>query len=291
MRRLRRVSAVVVMVAMAATLAAQAAVTAADLARLEAAVAEVGAQGTALKKTDPTLSAMVEKSLTDLKDDLTYLKVRLRREGAVPRADYADVRDRLETLRIKSGLTPAAQPAGVEKPAAVREPRMMTVDVGTALDVRLQTSLNSGTAKMDQRFEATTILDLAKGTDVLVPAGTVLRGFVSSVRAGGRIERKGSITLSFDELVPGPDRLRLRASITQVLDGKVSEDATRMGSGAVVSASAGGLLGGAKGAMVGVLVGGGGTIASTEGADVDLPLGTILRIRIDQPVNVVVGKS
>ena len=35
---------------------------------------------------------------------------------------------------------------------------------------------------------------------------------------------------------------------------------------------------------------GGGTIAATEGSDVNLPLGTILRIRIDQPIEVIVVK-
>jgi hypothetical protein len=33
-------------------------------------------------------------------------------------------------------------------------------------------------------------------------------------------------------------------------------------------------------------VGGGGTIAATEGADVDLPAGTILRIRLDQALEI-----
>jgi hypothetical protein len=293
MRMLKKTTAVVVLVAMSATLGAQAAVTAADLTRLEATVSEIEARGTALKASDPTLATIVDKSLNELKDEVTYLKVKMRREGTVPRADYTDVRDRLETLRIKSGVTAAAQPAGTDKaPAATpSEPRVMTIEVGTPLDVRLQTSLNSGTTKVEQRFEATTILDLKKGADVLLPAGTLMRGFVSSVRAAGKIERKGSVTLSFDELVLGNDHLRLRASITQALDGKVSEDATRIGAAAVLGAIVGGIIGGAKGAMVGVLVGGGGTIASTEGADVDLPLGTILRIRIDQPVTVIVGKG
>ena len=52
----------------------------------------------------------------------------------------------------------------------------------------------------------------------------------------------------------------------------------------MLGAIIGGIIGGGKGALIGVLVGGGGTIAATEGADVDLPVGTILRIRIDQPL-------
>ena len=46
----------------------------------------------------------------------------------------------------------------------------------------------------------------------------------------------------------------------------------------------GGILGGAKGALLGVLIGGGGTIAATEGKDVTLPAGSVLRVRMEQPL-------
>jgi hypothetical protein len=48
----------------------------------------------------------------------------------------------------------------------------------------------------------------------------------------------------------------------------------------------GGILGGFKGAMAGVLIGGGGTIAATEGREIDLPQGTVLRVRFDSPIQV-----
>jgi outer membrane lipoprotein SlyB len=106
------------------------------------------------------------------------------------------------------------------------------------------------------------------------------------VKAAGKIERKGSLTLSFDEIRIGMRSHRLRASVTEALDPKVHQDATRIGAGAVVGAIIGGLIGGGKGALLGVLVGGGGTIAATEGSDVDLPVGTVLRIRVDQALEI-----
>ena len=45
-------------------------------------------------------------------------------------------------------------------------------------------------------------------------------------------------------------------------------------------------LGGAKGALAGILIGGGGTIAATEGKDVELPSGTVLRVRMDAPLTI-----
>ena len=46
----------------------------------------------------------------------------------------------------------------------------------------------------------------------------------------------------------------------------------------------GGIVGGLKGALIGAAVGGGGVIAATEGKDIELPAGSIIRIRMDTPV-------
>jgi hypothetical protein len=277
-------AAVVLLMAAPAAARAQVSVTESDLTRLETTASDIARQATALEKTDATLAADVKKTLTTLQDEITYLKVKLRREGVVTRTEYGDVRDRLETLRVKSMGKVSAQPMLDEK-----SERSYTVPVGTQLDVRLQTPLNSGTAKVEQRFEATTVADITMNGIAVVPAGTLVRGFVSSVRAAGKLERRGSITLSFDEIRPNDKSLRLRASVEQALDGKMAQDAQRIGAGAVIGGIIGGIIGGGKGALVGVLVGGGGTMASTEGSDVDLPLGTLLRIRLDQPLEVPVA--
>ncbi len=286
MRMLRLVLFTVGLTAVAATAWAQASVTESDLARLETAASEIDTQAVALKSTDPTLAAEVAKALESLREEIIYLKVKLRRESSVPRTEYSSLRDRLETLRVKArGDTVKAMPV-LEEPSS----RVWTVPVGTEIDVRLQTPLNSGTAAVEDRFEATTILDLTMGRDVVIPAGSTVRGFVSSVRAAGRIDRRGSLTLSFDELRMEGTTHRLRASVLQALDGAVAGDATRIGTGAAVGAILGGILGGAKGALAGILIGGGGTIAATEGADVNLPQGTVLRIRIDQALEIIVTK-
>jgi hypothetical protein len=265
-------------------LRAQAAVTAADLARLETTASDIERQADVLKRTDATLAADVVRSLVELREDVTYLRVKMRREGSVTRDEYAGVRDRLETLRVRAdGQRVSAQPVlGDPEP-----PSMTSIPVGAEFDARLQTSLNSATAKVEQRFEATTVLDYSVGGTVVVPAGSVLRGFVSSVRPAGRVERRGSLTLSFDELRIDNRSYRLRASVTQAIDSKLGEDAARIGTGAAVGAILGGIFGGGRGALLGVLVGGGGTIAATDGTDVDLPAGTILRVRLDQRTDLV----
>jgi hypothetical protein len=264
----------------------QAPVTASDLTRLESTAADIEKQADALKTTDATLARDVSASLADLKDDITYLKVKMRREGSVTRDEYASLRDKLETLRVKAqGEKVSAQPVVNDDPMKAA-PGAGTVPVGTEFDVRLQTSLDSGTAQSEQRFEAATVLDYASGTTVIVPAGSTVRGFVSSVKAAGKVDRRANLTLSFDELRIGNRSYRLRASVTRAFDGKLGDDTMKIGAGAAVGAIIGGIIGGGKGALLGVLVGGGGTMAASDGTDVSLPAGTILRIKLDQALDI-----
>jgi hypothetical protein len=277
---------------LAQTASPQGPVTQADLTKLDAAAAVVSQQITALKKTDPTLAGVSEKSFNEIQDDLTYLKVKLRREGAVAQKDFTDVRDRLETLRVKTQGAPGKV---TSMPMIMKDEgvdKVITVPVGTQLDVRLQTALSSATAKLEQRFEATTVVDFEQAKTLVIPAGSVVRGFVSSVRPAGRTfgDRKGSITLSFDEIIIGGKRPPMRASVVQAMEGKMGDDAGRIGLGAAAGAILGGIIAGGKGALAGVLIGGGGTIAATEGANAELPPGTILRIRLDQPLEVTIVK-
>jgi hypothetical protein len=280
MKTLQHLALAAVVAALGVTSFAQAAVTTSDLTRLETTASEIRQQVDVLKKTDASLAADCEKQLADLTDEITYLRVKMRREGGVTRDEYASLRDRFETLRIRAkGEKVSAQPVMNDD-----QPKPGVVPVGAQFDVRLQTALNSGTSPVEKRFEATTILDFSQNGTLLIPAGSTVRGFVSSVRPAGKIDRRGSITLSFDEIRVGARSERLRASVTQVMDGKLTDDTKRIGAGAVVGAILGGIIGGGKGALLGVLVGGGGTMAATEGADVDLPIGTILRISLDQPL-------
>lgn len=285
MRVMPRVFAWVVAAMMAgAVIAAQTPVSAPDLMQLETSVTEVEGLVAKLKAGDPTLATDLQRTLSDVKDEVAYLKVKLRREGKVTREEYVAVRDRIETLRIKAqGPTVAAQPVMEDRPG-----RTVTVPVGTQFEVRMQQPLESGTAKIEDRFEATTLADVVVQGQTAIPAGSLARGFVSSVKPAGKVSRTGSLTLSFDEVRIGETSFRLRASVVQALDPKMTEDVSKISVGAAAGGVVGGLIGGIKGALLGVLIGAGGTIAATDGSDVKLPMGAVLRIRVDQPLDVVV---
>lgn len=170
-------------------------------------------------------------------------------------------------------------------PTQVETSRQGVVPVGQRMDVRLQSSLSSATATPEQRFEATTVVDLMQGDDMLIPAGSTVRGVVSSVDRAGRVDRTGSLTLAFDQIVINGREYPLRAMATEVYkSGGIREEARTVGTAGAVGAIVGGILGGLEGALLGAVVGSGGVIAATEGKDVELPQGTIVRVRLDSPL-------
>jgi hypothetical protein len=187
-----------------------------------------------------------------------------------------------------AGLNPGSEPRPVGTTGNASGPESVPpaaerneVPVGQQLDVRLQSSLSSATADIEDHFEATTVVDLMQGDRVLIPAGSPVRGVVRSVDSAGRLDRTGSLTVAFDQITVRGRRYPIRALATDIFKSELEGEAPRVAAGAGVGAIVGGILGGLEGVLAGVLIGAGGTIAATEGKEVVLPAGTVVRIRFD----------
>ena len=248
---------------------------------------------------------------------MIYLRVKLRMEGSVNRSVYNDVRSHVDAVRAETRAAAtrpenAPWPSGgggsgtgygsgtgtsgrggayggqpeQQNPSYPNAPvRRNEVPAGQEIDVRLERELTSDTAQVEDRFTATTMVDLYQGNDVLIPAGSTMRGVVSSVNRASRTDRKGSLTVAFDQVSIRGRSYPIHGTVTQALESSgIKGEAAKIGAGAGVGAIIGGILGGAKGALLGILIGGGGTIAATEGKDVVLPAGSVLRVRFDQPL-------
>jgi hypothetical protein len=305
-------------------------ITTTDIQRLQDQVYDAGNEVSRLRSRDQVVADRLQAQLDDLRDEVVYLKVKLRKEGSVSRTDYNDVRSRVDSVRSEARTDSGRQGTGNwsnagsgsgsgngtaspaygsgsgsgtgsgsgnagsgvyggtadqsnQRPAGTT--RRNEVPSGQEIDVRLERELNSGTAQVEDRFTATTMVDLYQGNDVLIPAGSTLRGVVSSVNKATRTDRKGSLTVAFDQITVRGRSYPMRGTVTQALESEgIKGEAAKIGAGAGVGAILGGILGGAKGALLGILIGGGGTIAATEGKDVALPSGTVLRVRLDQPL-------
>lgn len=301
MHRMQRAALTALLVAtLAATAAAQTTVTQPDIQRLQDNVFQAGTDVTQLRSRDAARADRLQTELDELRDEVVYLKVKLRKERSLARSEYADVRDRIEDLRTRAreDRLAATPPAAGSRSATGTEPgrRSTTttsargsveVPAGTEIDVRLSNSLNSGTAQVEDRFEATTLVDLNIDGRTVVPAGSVARGVVTAVEPATRTNRTARMTVSFDQITVNGRAYPLRATVTQAIEGEgIRGEAGRIGTGAGVGAIIGGILGGFKGALAGILIGAGGTIAATEGREVELPQGSVLRVRVDSPLQI-----
>jgi len=284
-------------------------ITASDIQRLQDQVYDAGND---LSRASGNPDSQLRNELDDLRDEVVYLKVKLRKEGSVSRSEFSDVQNRIQNVRSRaradagssssggwhtnSDSQGASTRGGVN--GGVADDRTRTdqgtgsrgttgssaIPAGQEIDVRLDNELSSETAQVEQRFQATTVADLYRGDQVLIPAGSTVRGVVSSVTKATRTERKGSMTVAFDQITIHGRSYPMRGTVTQALESEgIKGEVGKIGAGAGIGAIIGGIIGGAKGALIGVLIGGGGTIAATEGKDVTLPSGTILRVQMDQP--------
>jgi hypothetical protein len=285
-----------------------------DVQRLQDRIYDASRAVSQLRSRDPNTAAQLQAELDDLSDEVIYLKVKLRKNEPIGRREYAEVRDHVDSVgnRARNGdrggwvpgrgaetpnddrpVSSAGAPYPPEPPPPPPPPPARSqnpneIPVGTEFDVRLQATLTSKTSEVEDRFDATTLVDLSDERGrVLVPAGSVMRGVISSVNRATRTDRKGAMTIAFDRVTINGRSYPMRATVSQALESEgIMGEKQKIGIGAGVGGILGAILGGGKGALAGILIGGGGTVAATDGKDVELPAGTVLRVRMDSPLTI-----
>ena len=270
--------------------------TGTDMATLERKVQDAK---TALARVEATGNY---RELKDLEDDLAYLRVKARRGETVTARERRDLSDRLDRYIARVNGTSTSTTDNTNNsgygnrgngnrgnnrqgtsPATAAS--RVSIPAGSELDVRLVTPLTSDTAKVEDAVEATTMVDLYRGDDLVVPAGSRITGYVSSVERASRTDRKGTLTIEFTRLMVNGRSSDVRAHVTNAIESEgIKGEIPRIGAGAGVGAIIGGILGGVKGAIAGILIGGGGVMVATEGKDVHLPEGSVLRVRFEDAV-------
>jgi hypothetical protein len=179
---------------------------------------------------------------------------------------------------------PVAQPSPARASAPPPSVPIAEVAAGTELEVRLLRRLNSGRVAVEDRFEAATVSAFVLGGRTVIPAGSVLRGMVIAVQPATRTNRTAQMTIAFDQITVSGRVYPMKGSLREVKGSGIKGDAAKIGAGAAVGAVIGGILGGTKGALAGLAVGGGGVLVATEGKEIDLAEGTVLRVKVESPI-------
>src|SRR5262245_391077 len=115
------VASVAILAAASAASAQQAAVTQADIQRLQDNVYLADRDVSQLRNRDSARASQLQTQLDDLRDEVVYLKVKLRKERTLTRSEYGDVRDRIESVRSSARGEPptlAGVPSTTSQPSA-----------------------------------------------------------------------------------------------------------------------------------------------------------------------------
>jgi hypothetical protein len=170
-------------------------------------------------------------------------------------------RRRATVARRRATLPPAPPPV-----------RYFTVAADQVIRVRMDTELNSRTARVGDRF-STTVVEPVYGESGIevVPTGSKVLGRVSSVLRAQR-RKPGNIAVSFYQIeMPNRARQTINGSLSSLQADNVNSDnegtvtgknnqkrdAVFIGGGAATGALIGAIAGGGKGAAIGAILGGG----------------------------------
>jgi hypothetical protein len=216
----------------------------------------------------------------DIREQVIYLKVKMRREQSAGREGtgvlYDEVADVQRSIRdLREDIERAFGGAGG---------RELRLSPGSEILVRLEEGLSSKTARVEDRFEASVFRPVRADGVLAIPAGVAMRGTVRYVEAARRPSKEGRLELDFNALYLEPGRVDLAGHVVALGNEGDVRKVNKAGVGATLGGILGAILGGGKGLIIGTVLGGGGAVVGTKGDDVDLPPGTILTVVLDRPL-------
>jgi hypothetical protein len=223
-----------------------------------------------------------------------------------PRANPAPEREAVSDQPVTSDVTPP--PARPEPASAAETPAVpiaerraaermeLIVREDSVIGIRMESSLSSETAQLEDRVTAVVTRDVVVDGRTAIPAGSRLSGVVMAVDRGGRFRERARLGVQFTSLrFPDSTTLRIRTEpIYRDGESPAREATTKIGIGAAAGAVIGGIIGGKKGAVIGGATGAGaGTAVVTAGARnaAILESGASLTVRLLDPVTVIVDRE
>jgi hypothetical protein len=199
-----------------------------------------------------------------------------------------------------------AKPATPKPPAAKPTPatpaadtRSVSLPSGAVFDVQIATPVNSGTANVGDPIQATLVKPLtAPDGYVIASQGAVIRGEIAEVKRASKSkaeEDRAMMRFAFTSIETVEGEKSLKATVTNAEDqtagGTGKRDALVIGGSAVAGAIIGKIIGkDTKGAVIGA-VGGAvlatGAMMAAKGHELDIPAGTQIALRAEEPITVV----
>jgi hypothetical protein len=184
-------------------------------------------------------------------------------------------------------LASTAASAGPLERRTVRE---VTLPVGTALPLTLDTYVASDSSRIESPVHAHLRRAVFVDDVEVLPAGTRVSGIVTEARRSARVKGRARLAFRFTSLSVDADRYAVQTTrwVRQAA-GTKGRDAATIGIPAGAGAVIGALTNGKKGTAIGSAVGGAagtGIVLSTRGKEVRVGRGAAVAVRLLKPLRV-----
>ena len=216
-------------------------------------------------------------------------------QAAEPAPEQAPAPQPSPAVKAPRKTAAAARPSTpAPAPPAPRQPETVAVTVpeATALKVKIEDALDSGTSQPGDHFTATLLEPVIVGDRVVLAAGSTIEGTLTDVIPAkkGIKDSGGTLTLDFEKITtPSGESASMAATVSRVAK-STKKKAGTIGGAAAGGALLGKILGGStKDAAVGAVVGGAigtGVAAGTKGTEMKIEAGSELTITLEQPLTV-----
>ncbi len=212
----------------------------------------------------------------------------------------------LVAMFIGAGSATAQKKPVLKKKTTVRKAAppalpMYSVETGTVMRARMNSTISSKTAVAGSSFTSTITEPVYSSTGVVViPVGSILNGRISSVRKASKGGEPGQLDVSFVSIRLPNGRLRtINGSLTDLESGKTTSDneggasASKMknrkivfiGGGAAGGAVLGAMVGGGKATAIGAILGAGAGFLGErllKGNEAEVKSGTEFSVLVNQ---------
>jgi hypothetical protein len=174
--------------------------------------------------------------------------------------------------------TPAVSKSS--KPAAA--PSSATVPSGTRLVLRTTDIIDSRQHKAGHRFRAQLESAIVIDGVTVAPRGTFVHGRITGASQGGRAVGSAELAIEFTDIMIDDQLFEI---VTEGMQAKTDDEASKTFGRTARSALIGGLISGKSGAKTGAKVGAGASLL-TSGKSINVPRGTILETRLRASVSI-----
>ncbi len=172
----------------------------------------------------------------------------------------------------------------------------VTVPADAVLGLQVERTISSELARVEDRVEARVTRDVRVSDRIAIPAGATVRGSVTEVDRGGKVNGRARLAIRFHTIVlsDGTELALKTDAIVREGESNGKQSAAKVGGAAIGGAILGAILGGGKGAAIGAGVGagaGGAAVMTNDRNPATFLAGSTVTVRMQAPVTVTVQKE